>query len=295
MAKPIDLITDYRNYIYVEKGLSKDTIKQYTLDLRLFEKWVRKQLQYAAKQDVREFLYHLKDERNYRHTSLARKISSLRGFYKYLCRQRVTSFNPTEEIDNPKLPKRVPVYVTKEEAARLFEASQAKIDTDFGKRDDAVVKLLYYTGARVSEAVNLSLRDVQEDAGRFSIRIIGKGDKERIVPLNRPARKALGIWIKTRPATSGHEKVFINLKTKRRLSTRCVEKKLKSLCKRAKIEKPITPHKLRHSFATELLNRGANLIDIQALLGHSSLATTQVYTHTDVTRLNKAVELLEDV
>lgn len=285
-------VADYRNYLDIEKGYSRWTVRQYGYDLVNFSGWMERPLEEVFSDDIRGYLGYLKNERQYKNTSLCRKLSALKGFYKFLKRAGGIEKNPTEDIQRPKIPKRVPVYLTKEEVERLFDYLSSKTDSMAGKRDYAIIKVLYHTGVRVSELVNIDFPDIAKSDGRYSVRVIGKGDKERMIPLHQNALEVIMMWKGTRPKTLKTEAVFINLKTLKRLTTRSVEKKIKIWIKKAGIDKPITPHKLRHTFATELLNRGANLKDIQDLLGHASLATTQVYTHTDVARLNKAVELL---
>lgn len=286
-------IQDYLSWLDVERGYSPATIKQYYYDLKLFSRWVKRPLETAGIMHIRGFLAYLKNERGYKPASLARKLSSLRGFYRFLRRAGRIDTNPCEEMDSPKREERVPIYLTQEEVKRIFELLEKDLEALANLRDYAMVKILYHSGIRVSELVNLSFKDLWEAKEGFCLRIIGKGNKERIIPLSKAAKNALDLWITRRPQTPGHKMLFINLRTKRKITARAIEKKLKTLAKRAEIEKPVTPHKLRHTFATELLSKGVNLVDIQALLGHCSLATTQIYTHTDVGKLSKAVELLE--
>lgn len=298
-------VQDYCSWLDVEKGYSSGTTRQYYCDLRLFLSWINRPLVTVWTEHIRGFMSYLKNERKYKPASLARKLSCLRGFYKFLRRAGRIDTNPCAEMDSPKREERVPIYLTQEEVKRIFELLEKDFpDVQSGSRlgwekkaslfrDYAVVKVLYHTGMRVSELVNLSFNDFWETKEGFCVRVIGKGNKERIIPLSKAAKSALDLWITHRPQTPGHKLLFINLKTKRKITTRAIEKKIKSLARQAKIEKPVTPHKLRHTFATELLNKGVNLVNIQALLGHSSLATTQIYMHTDVGKLTQAVELLE--
>lgn len=305
LEETISRIRDWQNWLDVERGYSSGTIKQYIWDLRLFVRWVKRPPETVNAMHIRGFLGYLKNERKYKSCSLARKLSSLRGFYKFLRRCTAIETNPCDEIDSPKREDRMPIYLTSEEVKKIFEILEKDLERLVSLRDYAIFKLLYHTGMRISELVNLTATDIwetglaqerTEDGATkegFCVRIIGKGNKERIVPLSKVAKNALDLWITHRPETPGHSILFINLKTKRKVTPRAIEKKIKTLAKRAKIEKTVTPHKLRHTFATELLNKGVNLVDIQALLGHASLATTQIYTHTDVGKLSKAVELLE--
>lgn len=288
----VSKVKDYKNYLDIEKGYSSWTVRQYGYDLAGFNRWLGKDIESVSAEDVRAYLGYLKNERNYKNSSLCRKLSGLKGYYKFIKRAGVIINNPLDDIQRPKIPKRVPVYLTREEVERLFNYISSKVDTLAGKRDYAIFRTLYHTGMRVSELVNMDISDIVHDDGKYSARVIGKGDKERIIPLHKKVVDAIKEWEGVRPKTLKTDAVIINLKTLKRITTRSIEKKLRIVVKRAGIDKPITPHKLRHTFATELLNRGANLKDIQDLLGHSSLATTQIYTHTDIGRLNKAVELL---
>lgn len=286
------MIENFRNFLDVEKGYSRWTVRQYGYDLISFNKWLGIKLEDVNTENIRAYLGYLKNDKNYKNTSLCRKLSCLKGFYRFLKKNGVLENNPAEDIQRPKIPKRIPVYLTREEVDLLFNYLSSKLDTVSRKRDYAIARVLYYTGVRVSELVNMDFSDIAYNDGRCSVRVIGKGNKERMIPLNQKALESVNSWREDRPKTLKTEAIFINLKTLKRITTRSVEKKIKTWVSRAGIEKCITPHKLRHTFATELLNRGASLKDIQDLLGHSSLATTQVYTHTDVGRLNKAVELL---
>lgn len=286
------MIENFRIFLDVEKGYSRWTVRQYGYDLVSFNKWLGIKLEDVNTENVRAYLGYLKNDRNYKNTSLCRKLSCLKGFYRFLKKNGILENNPAEDIQRPKIPKRIPVYLTREEVDLLFNYLSSKLDTASGKRDYAIARVLYYTGVRVSELVNMDFSDITHNDGRCSVRVIGKGNKERMIPLNQKALESVNSWRGDRPKTLKTEAIFINLKTLKRITTRSVEKKIKTWVSRAGIEKSITPHKLRHTFATELLNRGASLKDIQDLLGHSSLATTQVYTHTDAGRLNKAVELL---
>lgn len=285
-------IKDFQNYLDIEKGYSRWTVLQYGYDMVNFNRWAGEKIEDIKTEDIRGYMGYLKNERNYKNSSIARKLSAIKGFYKFLKRTGAIDKNPAEDIQRPKLSKRVPVYLNSGEMEEVFKYLSSKTDTPAGKRDNAMVRVLYHTGVRVSELVNIDFSDITHNNGRYSIRVIGKGDKERIIPLHNKAQEAVNDWGGARPKTLKTSAVFINIKTFRRLTTRSVEKKIKSVMKKAGINKQVTPHKLRHTFATELLNRGANLKDIQDLLGHASLATTQIYTHTDVNRLNKAVELL---
>jgi integrase/recombinase XerC len=287
------MINQFADFMEVEKNYSKRTIKEYVYDLKLFEKYINKNLLLASSGDVRSFLATLKREKSYQACGLVRKQATLRSFFKFCRREKKIEGNPLEFIESPKMPERQPVYLTEEERRAIFEVVHGQTYTIRGKRDFALICLLYYAGLRVSELVGLNVSDVQKDGERVNLKVIGKGNKERKVPLRAEAQEALQTWLQNRPSTGeGNSAIFINTKTKKRLSSRMVQILVKKLAVKTGIEKNITPHKFRHTFGTRLLQQGANLVDIQALLGHASLNTTRIYTHTNPERLEEAVSKL---
>ncbi len=287
------MIEQFADYMEVEKNYSKRTIKEYVYDLKMFERFIKKILTTVSTSDVRGFLAHLKRERNYQPQGIVRKQATLRSFYKFLRREKKVEENPLEFIEAPKLPERQPVYLTEDERRSIFEKVRGLTYTLRGKRDYAIVCLLYYAGMRVSELIGLNAGDVSRDGDKVSLKIIGKGDKERKVPLRIEAQEALNVWLQNRPSTEeSNSAIFINTKTKKRLTVRTVQFLVKGLTIKAGVNKRITPHKFRHTFGTRLLQQGANLVDIQTLLGHASLNTTRIYTHTNPAKLEEAVSKL---
>lgn len=287
------MIEQFADYMEVEKNYSKRTIKEYVYDLKMFERFVNKILTAVSTSDVRGFLAHLKRERNYQPQGIVRKQATLRSFYKFLRREKKVEENPLEFIEAPKLPERQPVYLTEEERRSIFEKVRGLTYTFRGKRDYAIICLLYYAGMRVSELIGLNAGDVSRDGDKVSLKIIGKGNKERKVPLRIEAQEALNVWLQNRPSTEeNNSAIFINTKTKKRLTVRTVQFLVKGLTIKAGVNKRITPHKFRHTFGTRLLQQGANLVDIQTLLGHASLNTTRIYTHTNPAKLEETVSKL---
>ncbi len=283
------MIKEFLDYLDFEKNYSKLTIKQYAYDLLLFQKFIKIDLLLVGANDVRSFLVHLKRDLNYSAHSLLRKLATLRSFYKFCIKQKRLATNPVDEIESPKLPQRKAVYLTDQERFLLFQTAKNKTYNEEGKRNYAILVLLYYTGLRVSELVNLTFASIVPDGLEFVVKVIGKGNKERHIPLNSEAKTILDIWLKNRGACKSDAIFTAN---GHKMTTRNVQYMIKNLAKKAGLEKPITPHKLRHTFGTNLLLKGANLVNIQALLGHSNLNTTQIYVHTNKESLSKDIQKL---
>jgi integrase/recombinase XerC len=227
---------------------------------------------------VRLFMSGLRD-RNYCKSTVARKLATLRSFYKFLVRRGYVDDNPVAPIRTPKQEKRLPKFLELEQIEKLF--SNCDITTLLGARDRAILETLYSTGIRVSELVALDVADI--DLGSSVIRVRGKGKKERVIPLGPGAVKAILHYLDLRrtnlsSAKQDPDALFIN-KHGQRLSTRSVRRKLDKYLLQAGLDLSVSPHTLRHSFATHMLQRGADLRSVQELLGHQSLSTTQVYTH----------------
>ena len=282
-------VETYLAYLKLERGLSPSTVSSYDQDLRLFERFCRsrgiQRLVRVRPIMIREFLQWLREGRN--PSTVARKLACLKGFFRFLTAQGLVKQNPTSFIQTPRLWHRLPQTLNEPEVGQLLEG----ISMDrLGARDLALLELLYGTGLRVSEAVSLDLPSVNLEVG--FVRCLGKGSKERIVPLGQFARTALQRYLGTLRPTLVRRRletqaIFVN-----RLGTRLSRQRVWQLVRRyaaaAHLTKPIGPHTLRHSFATHLLARGADLRTIQELLGHANIATTQRYTHVDRARL-KAV------
>ena len=271
IEKNIDKYIDYLKY---ERKLSNNTVSSYYENLKKFYLFFEnKNILKLSSNEIRDFLY---DERVVARTR-AHYLTVLNSFYNFLIENNIIKNNPCEVIKLPKLAKKLPNYLTIEEVDRLLNINTTKV---YDYRNKAMMETLYASGIRVSELCNIKLSDI--DFNEYTIKIFGKGSKERIVPINESSMEALKIYINDyRPfllKTKVSDYVFIN-NFGNVISRVGFFKILKKLCKDAGIEKDVSPHTLRHSFATHLLNNGANLRVIQHLLGHSNITTTQIYSH----------------
>lgn len=279
----------FLHYLAVEKGLSQNTLEAYSHDLNRFfdhlQKRGTKGIEEITKLDLREFLLFLKREGRSSKT-IARHLVSLRVFFRFLTEESVLNANPAEEIDSPKLAKTLPEILSLEEVVRLIE--QPPTGVPQGMRDRAMLELLYATGLRVSELVRLRMSHLHLEPGY--VLLYGKGSKERIVPIGLEAirwirsylQEARGKLLKGRDSPY----LFVN-RLGRPISRQHFWKIIKRHGRNAGIRKRITPHLLRHSFASHLLERGADLRSVQLMLGHVDIATTQIYTHVRGERLKK--------
>lgn len=226
---------------------------------------------------VRSFLGSMTDQGMERR-SMARKLSALRSFFKFLCREGVLAKNPVQRIATPKLGRKLPHYLHIEQMGKLLQAPDCS--SPLGVRDQVILELLYGSGLRVSELAGLNLQDI--DLEQLFVRIRGKGKKERIVPLTQIAVDTIKAYLRMRP---DHEEALLLNYQGSRLSTRSIRRILDKLAKEAGLTQHVHPHMLRHSFATHLLDGGADLRSVQELLGHSKLSSTQIYTHLTRERL----------
>ena len=279
----------FLNFLSTEKNASPHTIKNYAVDLREFFQFLEGrdclQVTYA---DIRSFLAWLKN-RNYSKSSISRKLACLRSFFKYLARENIVQVNPAAGIATPKRDKKLPHFLDPDEVVRLLEAPSR--DTWEEKRDRSILETLYSSGLRVSELVGLNQEDVDVFGGL--VRVRGKGKKERIVPLGQMALKALKSYLEQRPAREKGMPVKVPLYLNRsggRLTDRSVRRMIIKYARRIALAKEVSPHTLRHSFATHMLDRGADLRSVQELLGHENLSTTQIYTHVTTKRLKEAYD-----
>ncbi|MBE6140775.1 MAG: tyrosine recombinase XerD [Firmicutes bacterium] len=269
-----NLLNEYLDYIKYEKKLAENTWKSYELDLtKFFEYYDNKDARFITKEEIRNFLYNSDNEVK----TKAHYLTVINSFYNYLLSMKYLTINPCDGIKMPKIALKLPNYLTIEEVDKLLEIRCIK-PLDY--RNKAMLELLYASGMRVSELVNLKFNQIDFD--ECIIRVVGKGKKERIVPLNDSSIKHLSIYINEyRPfilKTKSSEYLFIN-KNGEAISRVGFFKILKQLCQKAGIDKNVSPHMLRHSFATHLLNNGADLRIIQELLGHENLSTTEIYSH----------------
>ena len=271
---------------------SENTIQAYAVDLTQFNDFLSEyhsdsnvSVEKIDKLSIRHFFGKL-DEEGISRKSIARKLAALRSLFKYLIRTGVIENNPAKNFSFPKMEKRLPTPLSVEEALKLVTAPKA--DTFAGARDSALLELLYGTGARLSEIVSLNIRNLNWESG--TVRLFGKGSKERIVPLGGPGWKALEVYEGFRNSKSkeGDEIALFLNKYGKRLSGRGIQRIVKKYMSMTVESKGKNPHILRHTFATHLLERGADLNAVKELLGHEDLATTQIYTHVEAEGLKKA-------
>jgi integrase/recombinase XerC len=277
----------YIAYLEAEKNASGYTVRNYKNDLLEFFGYLQSHsigsLRDVNRQTLRGFMSQLLDDGKAK-SSIARKLSAIRSFYRYLVREEVLAANPAANTVSPKLEKRLPTFLTVEEAARLVEAPDTS--TPQGQRDRAILELLYAAGLRVSELVSVNVEEI--NLSSHELRVWGKGSKERMVLIGTAAARALEQYIREgRKELLGDKRnnaLFLN-RYGGRLPVRRVQKILATYSRR--LGKRVNPHKLRHTFATHLLDGGADLKVVQELLGHADLATTQIYTHVTQSRARK--------
>ena len=282
-----EIFTNYIAYLEVEKNASKYTVRNYTNDLLEFFNFVRNKgidsLKDVNKQTLRAYLAHLMEQGKAK-TSIARKLSAIRSFYRYLMREEMISASPAATTVSPRLDKRLPSFLTVDEAKRLVESPD--LSQPQGQRDRALLELLYASGLRVSELVNINVGQV--NLATNEIRVWGKGSKERVVLIGTPAARALTAYVSEgRRELLGEKEnnaLFVN-RYGGRLPARRVQKILEKYARN--INKKVHPHVLRHTFATHLLDGGADLKVVQELLGHADLSSTQIYTHVTQSRARK--------
>ena len=279
----------YINYLEAERNASPYTVRNYTTDLLGFFQFLRDKkidsLKEVDRHTLRDYLSQLM-EQGFVKASIARKLSAVRSFYRYLQREEIISTSPVAATSSPKLDRRLPSFLALEEMVRLLEAPD--LSTPQGQRDRALMELLYASGLRVSELVSLNLGRVNLDTNE--IRVWGKGAKERVVLMGKPAARTLSAYLsQSRPKLLGKKRsdaLFLN-RYGGRLVARRVQRILGKYANIAGINKRVYPHMLRHTFATHLLDGGADLRVVQELLGHASLSSTQIYTHVSKSQAKK--------
>jgi integrase/recombinase XerC len=283
-------IDRFADYLALERGASAHTCRAYRKDLELFAAFLQEQglpldvtkIEYLT---IRLYLGHLYQGRRIKRTSVKRKLASLRTFFKYLKREGIVDKNPAKMVAIPKGGKDLPHALTVDEAFRILDCTNP--NSPLGSRDQAILEFLYSSGLRVGELTTLSLNDL--DLGAGMVRVLGKGSKERMVPIGSKAVEALKLYLTRRGELMGtggpsHQYLFLNHRGGR-LSARSVGRMIKKYLLQGGVVKEATPHTFRHSFATHLLDAGADLRGIQELLGHASLSTTQKYTHVSSAKL----------
>ncbi|MDP2931059.1 MAG: tyrosine recombinase XerC [Chloroflexota bacterium] len=284
-----EVFRKYRNYLEAERNASPYTVRNYSTDLMDFIHFLKSKkissLEQVDKHTVRGYLAYL-IEQGVVKRSIARKLSALRSFYRYLMREQIISVNPVATTSSPKLDKRLPAFLSLEQVVRLLTSPD--LSTPLGLRDRALLELLYACGMRVSELASLNLEQI--DLGSGEMRVWGKGSKERVVLMGKPAIEALTAYLdQSRPkliGKKGNAAVFLN-RYGGRLTERQVQRILVKYANIAGIDRRVYPHLLRHTFATHLLDGGADLRVVQELLGHASLTSTQIYTHVTKSQAKK--------
>ena len=283
-------IEDFLQHLVVERGFSQHTLDAYRNDLGQFTEFLRGRLNGSSERPdvwtlvdldlLNDYIADLRGRKGYRDTTTARKVAAIKSFFTFLAQNGIIEEPPTESLGSPRVGRALPKFLTEDEVEMLLKEAD-KAGTAEGQRDANILELLYATGLRVSELVSLNVQDV--DFEESYIRCWGKGAKERIVYAHDKALSGLQDYLSTsRMSLLGQNKdetaLFVNHRGER-LTRQWVWNILKTYSKRAGIERKITPHTLRHSFATHLLQKGASLRHVQELLGHSSISPTQVYTH----------------
>jgi len=280
-------LRSFLDFLHIEKGLSPNTVKSYQSDLSIFLKWLSSKCNSSFKntksEDIELFIKHL-FKLGFKSTTINRKISSIKAFYTYLKKQRLIDTIPTEDIIVPKQEKNLPKSISEKEVETLLNSINGSSNIEL--RDKAMLELLYATGVRVSELVNIKVNDI--DFNRRVIRVIGKGSKERLVPFGEKAFIALNNYLASRENRITKEIFLSNRGTG--ITRISFWNRVKFYLNRCGLSIEISPHTLRHAFATHILNRGADLRSVQMLLGHSDLSTTQIYTHIAKQRLSDVLK-----
>lgn len=281
----MNYVVDYLKYLKVQRNYSSKTIHSYEIDIDEFLAYLDTKnidLFKVSYNDIHPFLKELNDKKN-TNTTISRKISALRGFYKYLLKEGYVEKNPFSLVSLPKKEKKLPRFFYYNELEMLLEVPD--LNTPLGQRDRLILEMLYATGVRVSELVSIEVNDL----GNREIKVLGKGNKERIVRFGSYAEEILSLYLK-----DGYKKLNINNSKKLflnnrggELTTRGVKYILDNIINKTSIDKKISPHMLRHTFATHLLNEGCDIMSVSELLGHASLSATAIYTHVTNDRLKE--------
>lgn len=291
-------IQEFLNHLAAEKGSSDNTIAAYRNDLNQFDEFVTKEGHLPdgewgdlTRDHLINYILWLK-EREYASATVARKVAAMKSFCGFLVRSGAIEENPAEQLDSPKVKKQLPTTLTPDEVEKLLALPAQGNGSPKALRDTALLEVLYATGMRVSEVANLTLDDLDLNAG--TVRCVGKGSKERVMPLYAEACNALSAYLeKGRPALCGHNPeertLFLNPRGEK-LTRQGLWLIIKAYARQLGLEDRVTPHTLRHSFATHMLNGGAGLREVQRLLGHANISTTQVYTHITRERLREVYD-----
>ena len=287
MYKEDHNLGSFFTFLYVEKGLSKNTVDAYKNDLKDFLSWINKiniqDYKKVTETEINEYVAHL-FKNGLKSSSVNRKISTLKSFYLFLIKKKLISLSPLSEVITPKKEQYLPSSMSEDEVEQLLQSPNIELDIEI--RDKAMIEMLYATGMRISELINLKMIDI--DIERSVLKVLGKGSKERLVPFGEKASDSLSYYLKKRNKSSAKE-VFLSNRGKKMTRTGFWQR-IKIYLSREGLKDTISPHTLRHAFATHLLNRGADLRSVQLLLGHSDLSTTQIYTHIAKQRLGEVLK-----
>lgn len=282
-----ELVAEFINYLAVERGLAKNTLSAYGSDLDKYLEYLADKKIDAPDLIIREhvtgFMMALKKQ-GMSATSICRHLAAVKMFHRFMVRESFSKDDPTTLVDTPKLFKRVPEVLTQREIEAILQAAQKVRSKE--QRDYVIIELFYASGMRVSELVDLKITSINLDIG--FVRAVGKGSKERIIPIGKSAREALAFYIeRLRPKLLGKKTsdVLFLSRLGKKISRQSIWKIIKQYARLAGVKKNIKPHTLRHTFATHLLEHGADLRSVQEMLGHADISTTQIYTHVDRERL----------
>ena len=288
MSESLININNYLSYLELEKRYSKHTITSYKRDLQDFKEFIDEFYQLPVNQieltHVRSYMVSLL-EKELAKTSVSRKISSVKSFFKYLLKENIIDSSPVHLIETPKLEKRLPVFIKEDELAKLFEEIQYE-EGFSGARDKLILTLFYQTGMRLSELINLKVSDVYEG----EIKVLGKRNKERIIPLTKGTISLIHLYLEERGDKFTSNSYLIVTDKGNKLYEKFVYRKVNHYLSLVSSKQKKSPHILRHTFATHMLNNGADLNAIKELLGHENLAATQVYTHNTFQKLKSIHE-----
>jgi len=286
-------LKDYQNYLKIEKGLSKNTVMSYTRDVSKLIRYLDETNQiispiHLTYDTIHEFIYEVSKKLNAR--SQSRLISGLKSFFDFLILEKYRNSNPTELVEQPKIGRKLPHVLSETEIDRIIKCID--LSHPQGERNRALLETLYGSGLRVTELINLKLSDLFFEEG--FIKVHGKGDKERYVPINSLNQHYINMYISYirlhNPKVKGHEDILFLNRNGKKLTRNMVFIIIKDLVQKAGIKKQVSPHTFRHSFATHLLEKGADLRAIQQMLGHESITTTEIYMHLDRTFLKEVLE-----
>ena len=277
-------LENYRNYLKYERAYSDNTVGAYMNDLNKYEEFLKKDILESDTEDLERYLKYIK---NLESTTVAHKITSIKSYFNYNIKRGIVSVNPADKVSRPKLTKHLPEYLTEEEVCKLLDV---EVKSPYDYRNKTILELLYSSGIRISELVNIKTPNY--DSEECLIRIMGKGSKERIVPLGDYAINIMNDYMNNyRPLINKKhtDYVFVNNRGDK-ISRQFIFKVIKKEALKKGIKKDISPHTLRHTFATHLLKNGADLRIIQELLGHENISTTQIYTHVTNNKLKSDYE-----